>query len=230
MKPMNDQAKKVLSIMETRMSKTSTIVLGIVCLVLFFISFLPLLFNNMSTKQSTKAAINMILVMLLVIGILMIVALLILRIPLVTSVRDFNNETTETLNKIKRTMSTYSKYLSSICNVRRGNAVLTYCEKHPDVYTTGIRIRKKHEEDIRKKRAQLLENYSDYILGKEYYDETMMQPYDYDFSMKMEYDYPAPFMAGDFRQVDFLMSGNLVQVPSSYVKRITLKMEDVYDE
>ena len=58
----------------------------------------------------------------------------------------------------------------------------------------------------------------------------MIRPYDYDFNLKREYEYPAPFLAGDFRQVDFLMTGNKVEVPSSYVKRITLKMEDVYDK
>ena len=228
MKPVNEKYKKVEKIMETRMNKISEIVLGIVVLLLFFLSFLPLLFSNMATRQSTRTAVAMILIMLAIVLIIMIVTLIVLRIPLVSAITDFNDEVTSALGRIRNTMNSFSKYFSAICNVRRGNAALYYHETHPDEFAKSIRIRKKHEEDIRKKRAVLLENYSDYILDRTYYDDDMIRPYDYDFNLKREYEYPAPFLAGDFRQVDFLMTGNKVEVPSSYVKRITLKMEDVY--
>ena len=230
MKPVNEKYKKVEKIMETRMNKISEIVLGIVVLLLFFLSFLPLLFSNMATRQSTRTAVAMILIMLAIVLIIMIVTLIVLRIPLVSAITDFNDEVTSALGRIRNTMNSFSKYFSAICNVRRGNAALYYHETHPDEFAKSIRIRKKHEEDIRKKRAVLLENYSDYILDRTYYDDDMIRPYDYDFNLKREYEYPAPFLAGDFRQVDFLMTGNKVEVPSSYVKRITLKMEDVYDK
>ena len=58
----------------------------------------------------------------------------------------------------------------------------------------------------------------------------MTEPYEYDFNVRTEYDYAAPFFAGDFRQVPFLENGNLITVPSSYVKCITLKTEEIYDK
>ena len=84
-------------------------------------------------------------------------------------------------------------------------------------------------EDIRKKRAYLTEYYRDFIGGSEFFDEAMIRPYDYDFDQTVEYAYPAPFLAGDTRQIPFLESGNLISVPSSYVTRISVRMEEIYD-
>jgi hypothetical protein len=127
-------------------------------------------------------------------------------------------------------MKRFSKYLSASCNVRRGHAVQNYAQKNLDEYTKSLRIRRKHQEDIRKKRAQLAEGYSDYFGDRSFCDETMCRPYDYDFDQKTEYAYPAPFLAGDCRQIEFICNGNFVTVPSSYVKRILVKMEGIYEK
>ena len=58
----------------------------------------------------------------------------------------------------------------------------------------------------------------------------MSQPYEYDFGQKTEYSYPAPFLAGDFRQIEFLVSGNYITVPSSFATRILIRMEEIYDK
>jgi hypothetical protein len=58
----------------------------------------------------------------------------------------------------------------------------------------------------------------------------MSRPYDYDFDQKTEYAYPAPFLAGDSRQIEFISSGNFVTVPSSYVTRISVRMEGIYEK
>ena len=57
----------------------------------------------------------------------------------------------------------------------------------------------------------------------------MARPYDYDFGQRKEYPYPAPFLAGDSRQIEFLGGGNFVTVPSSYIKSISVKMEGIYE-
>lgn len=226
MKKRSEDVKKIIN---TRMTKKATLGLSAVCIVLFLVCLLPLIINNSASVKSVSTALIMTGVMLGLVVLLIVGALLLLRMPLVRAEREFNNETTAELNKVKGAMQDFSGYLSSVCNVRRGNAVLRFCENNPDEYTKGIRIRKKHEEDIKRKRAYLIEDYSDYILDKRYFDDAMIQPYEYDFGMKAEYDYPAPFLAGDFRQVDFLKSGNIITVPSSYVKRIMLRMEEIYD-
>lgn len=228
--PSKEKADEVRKVIDRRMTRKTTIILGALCVVLYLICFLPLIIKNIVNPAAVTPAILLTAIMTGLIAVVLFVTLLFLRLPLKRSVREYNNQMTSNVNDIKKSLQNFSKYLSSACNVRRGNAILSYSEKNPDEYTKGIRIRKKHQEDIRKKRAILIEGYSDFIADKRYYDETMIQPYEYDFGMKTEYNYPAPFLAGDFRQVAFLESGNLVTVPSSFVKCITLRMEEIYEK
>ena len=58
----------------------------------------------------------------------------------------------------------------------------------------------------------------------------MSRPFEYDFDQKTEYEYPAPFLSGDCRQIEFLSNGNLVSVPSSYVTRILVRLEELYEK
>ena len=111
----------------------------------------------------------------------------------------------------------------------RGYAVQNYAQKNQDEYTKSLRIRRKHQEDIRRRRAYLAEGYGDYFGDRSFCDETMCRPYDYDFDQTTEFEYPAPFLAGDHRQVEFITAGNFVTVPSSYVTRILVRMEGIYE-
>ena len=58
----------------------------------------------------------------------------------------------------------------------------------------------------------------------------MSRPYDYDFDQRTEYPYPAPFLAGDCRQIEFVSAGNYITVPSSYVTRMLVRMEGIYEK
>jgi hypothetical protein len=107
--------------------------------------------------------------------------------------------------------------------------VQNYAQKNVDIYTKSLRIRRKHQEDIRKQRALLAEGYGDYFGDHTCCDETMARPYEYDFDQPTEYAYPAPFLAGDCRQIEFISNGNYVTVPSSYVKCISVRMEEIYE-
>jgi hypothetical protein len=153
-----------------------------------------------------------------------------LRSKVTGAVKNYNNKAKEIMVDINGALNRFSKYLSALCNVRRGYAVQNYAKQNLDEFTKGIRIRKKHQEDIRKRRAFLEENYGDYIEGRAYCDEAMSQPYEYDFGQKKEYDYPAPFLAGDCRQIEFISNGNMVTVPSSYVTSIQVRLEEIYEK
>ncbi len=229
LKNMDKNSTEVRRILEQRMSKKTTIVLGAICLGLFLLCFLPLFFSNFGNAKTVSVAAFLIGSVLGVLVIMMLVSLFFLRSSLISAINTFNHKSSDIFNDIIFTMQKYSKYLSSLCNARRGHTVLRYVEKNFDEYTKNIRIRKKHQEDIRKKRAFLLEEYGDFIMDQSYCDETMCRPYDYDFDQKVEYPYPAPFLAGDFRQIEFLVSGNYITVPSSYVKRLLIRVEEIYD-
>ena len=160
----------------------------------------------------------------------MLAALFFMRAGVLKAVKSYNNTMRDIINDIQASMKKFSKYLSNACNVRRGHAVQNYAQKNVDEYTKSLRIRKKHQEDIRRRRAYLAEDYQDYLCDRTYCDETMSRPYEYDFEQQTEYVYPAPFLAGDCRQIEFISNGNLITVPSSYVTRLLVRMEGIYDK
>ncbi len=227
---MEKEAEKVEKVVRQRMTKKTTFALAGLCLGLYLLCFLPFLLSNHGSVKTVATAIGFVGAMLGIFAAALFVVLLILRQPLRNAVRAYNETAKEILNEIQSTLQRLSRYLSASCNVRRGHAVQNYAKKNVDEYTMGLRIRRKHQEDIRKKRAYLAEEYGDYFGDYTCCDEVMSRPYDYDFDIKTEYDYPAPFLAGDCRQIEFISSGNMVTVPSSYVTRILVRMEGIYDK
>jgi hypothetical protein len=227
---MAQEAEKVKKVIGRRMTKKTVMILSAICLALYFVCFLPFLLDNGGTVQTVSTAIVLSLGMCGILAIIMLVSLFFLRSSVTNAVRAYNNMACDLINEIQASMKRFSKYLSASCNVRRGHAVQNYAKKNLDEYTKSLRIRKKHQEDIRKRRAQLVEGYGDYFGDRTFCDETMCRPYDYDFDQKTEYAYPAPFLAGDCRQIEFISNGNMVTVPSSYVKRILVRMEGIYEK
>ena len=226
---LNEESEKVKKTISRRMTKKTTFILGGICLALYLVCFLPFLLDNHGTSRTVLTAILLSGGMLLILAAVMFVSLFFLRRSVTEAVRSYNNNAHEIMNDIQGGLKRFSKYLSALCNVRRGHAVQNYAQENLDEYTKSLRIRKKHQEDIRKKRAYLAEGYRDYFGDRSLCDETMARPYDYDFDQKTEYPYPAPFLAGDRRQIEFISNGNYVTVPSSYVTRILVRMEGIYE-
>lgn len=227
---MAEESENVKKIIRKRMTKKTTMVLCALCLVLHLICFLPFLLSNNHTPQTVTTAVILTGGMLGLLAVILFVALLAMRSSVRKAVRAYNDVAREIMNEIRSSMESFSKYLSASCNVRRGHAIQNYAQGNLDEYTKSLRIRKKHQEDIRKRRVYLAEEYRDYFGDSSFCDETMASPYDYDFDQKTEYAYPAPFLAGDCRQIEFISSGNFVTVPSSYVKYILIRMEGIYEE
>ena len=227
---MAQEAEKVKKVIGRRMTRKTVMTLSAICLALYLVCFLPFLFANGGTVQTVSTAIILSLGMCGILAVIMLISLFFLRSSVTNAVRAYNNMARDIINEIQASMKRFSKYLSASCNVRRGHAVQNYAQKNLDEYTKSLRIRRKHQEDIRKRRAQLAEDYCDYFGDRTFCDETMSRPYDYDFDQKTEYAYPAPFLAGDCRQIEFISNGNMVTVPSSYVKHILVRMEGIYEK
>lgn len=227
---MAEQSENVKKVLSRRMSRKVTIVLSAVCLVLYLICYLPFFFTNNSTPVTVSTAILFTAAMLGLLASIMFITLFFLRSSVKKAVKAFNDTARGVINDIETYLKKVSKYLSAMCSVRRGFSVQNHANKNVDEFTKSLRIRRKHLEDIRKKRAQLLEDYEEYFDDKKYCDEVMSRPYDYNFDLQMEYDYAAPFLAGDVRQIEFMNSGNYVTVPSSYVTKISVRMEGIYDK
>ena len=223
-------SKEIKKVMRRRMKRSTAMALMGVFLGLFLLCFLPFVFSNYNTTRTASTAILLTGTMLAIFGVMMVVVLFILRLSIKNAVRAYNNSVKDGINDVSASLQDFSEYLSDFCNVKRGHAIQNYAKRNLDDYTKGLRIRQKHQEDIRKKRAYLAEGYRDYFGDKSSCDETMSRPYEYDFDQRTEYTYPAPFLAGDNRLIEFISNGNMVTVPSSYVKKISVKLEGIYDK
>lgn len=227
---LEEDSKDIKKVIRRRMSQKTTFILGGTMIGLYLLCFLPFIFLNGDSPKMMTTAITVTGVMIGLLVAIMVVTLVFLRISIRNAVRNYNNTAQDIINEIYAALKSFSKYLSASCNVRRGHAVQNYANKNLDEYTMSLRIRQKHLEDIRKKRAYLVEEYRDYFGDKSYCDETMVRPYEFDFDQRTEYDYPAPYLAGDTRQIEFISSGNYVTVPSSYIKNISVRMEGIYEQ
>ncbi len=229
-KRMAEESENVKKVISRRMTRNTTIVLSAICLGLYLICYLPFFFTNNSTPTTVSTALIFSALMIGLLAVIMFVSLFFLRTSIKKAVKAFNDTAREVVNEINASLKRVSKYLSALCNVCRGYSVQNHADKNVDEFTKSLQIRKKHLEDIRRRRAQLLEDYEDYFADKTCCDEIMSRPYEYDFDQQVEYDYPAPFLAGDTRQIEFMNSGNFVTVPSSYVTKILVRMEGIYEK
>lgn len=227
---MQEKADKVKNVLEKRMSKITAVVVSAIILLLTLVLYAPFIVANLSSSETIATSLGMLGAILAILAVALVITLIVLKLPLREAVKDFESTMHYVVNEINDGMRRFSKYFSLASNVRRGYKVKQYAAKNLDEYTKSIRIRRKHQEDIRKKRAELEEMYPEFIGDSKYYENTMIQPYDYDFDKKVEYEYAAPFLAGFCRNIDFLEKGNHVEVPSGYITDISVRMEEVYDK
>lgn len=227
---MQEKANKVKDVLEKRMSKTAAIVVSAIILLLTLMLYAPFIVSNLSSSETIATSLGMLGVILAILAVALVITLIVLKLPLREAVKDFESTMHSVVDEINDGMRRFSRYFSLTSNVRRGYKVKQYAAKNLDEYTKSIRIRRKHQEDIRKKRAELEEMYPEFIGDSKYYENTMIQPYDYDFDKKVEYEYAAPFLAGFCRNIDFLEKGNHVEVPSGYITDISVRMEEIYDK
>ena len=224
----SEKSVEVKNIMEKRLSRLKAFIAGGIILLLTAILCVPFVMENISASDYSSVRLVGIFILILLASLL--ITLIILRFPLKIAINDFNKTMDNIKSDIEGNMKNHSKYFSITADARKGYKVLEYTRNNLDEYTKGIRIRKKHQDDIRKKRAELDEYYRDFIGGTKYYEQTMIQPYDYDFDKKVEYEYAPPYLAGFCKNIEFMESGNLVEVPSGYITGITVRMEEVYDK
>lgn len=223
-------AERVQKIISRRMTQKTVLCLLLMSLGAYLLCFLPFLFSNNGTSKTVLVAIILSGATLAVLAAVMVISLLVMRASLKKAIANYNDTVQEVVAEIRASNEQYSHYLSAACNVRRGYSVQRYAAKNVDEYTQSLRIRRKHQEDIRRQRAYLAEEYKDYLADSSYCDETMVNPYDYDFGQRTEYAYPAPFMAGASRQIEFVTGGNYATTPLGYVTSILIRMEGIYDE
>lgn len=228
-KQMTEHCKTIHRKIETRMTRKTTIALGLVALGLYLIGFLPLLFNNLSDAKNIMWSLVITGAAVLLLAVVSIVCLLFLRGSLQELYRAFNRLMHGINGEIDGSLALFSRYLSHACNVMRGFSVLNFLARNEDPDTMRIRVLKKHLADICRTREELREIFGRYISEHADIDPNKVDAYLYDFTRAVDFPYPMPYSEGMKCQIEFMQPGNTVQVPVNFVKRITVRREELYD-
>lgn len=207
-----------------RMTKKTTVTVGLISLTAFLFGLLPLIFNNVNDGEALGAALIIILGSLATLAVAGIIYLFVQRFRLKMRFQWFNKVMRSILADIDNGLDSFSRYFSYACNVMRCFSVLNYSEK---VFATRQNIYKKHAWDVEKKIDEITRLFAGYI-DPDSCDYHSADPFDYDFSVLCDYDYNIPYEQLTNR-ITFIQNGNTVEVPINYVGTIILEGEDFYD-
>ncbi len=239
---LEETSQEVLKNIATRMTRKTTLILGGVALGLYLVGFLPLLITNLLSTSgvnfppliftdtlgvtSLLSCAYLAAIALAVLVTVILVRLWLFRRTLRKKFGDYNGAMHDVVLDVTATTDSFSKYLSHACNVMRGYSVLNAHESYEDPQTRGIRILKKHRMDILRCREELHEVFGQYLTEG---PEQEQQPYSYDFARPVDYIYPIPYTEDQRGQIDFMQPGVQVMVPVRFVRRITVRLEELYD-
>ncbi|MBQ2061128.1 MAG: hypothetical protein II458_00415 [Oscillospiraceae bacterium] len=228
-KEMEQADKVVQDKINTRMTKAGTVALGAVALVCFAIGFLPLIFNNLGNAKTTSLSVIFLASGVGLLAIAAVVCLLFLRKGLTDRVQDFNGIMGGITNDVDASMQEFSKYLGYAGNVLRGTSVLEYYQTHTDPEVLQVRVRKKHRMDIKQVRAELADIFGQYLTDRTVVDPESIQGYRYNFDRYIDFPYPVPYSDKNLTSIEYMQSGSQVLIPVDFVKRISTRLEELYD-
>lgn len=226
-KDMEAQNKRMKTMIDKRMTRKRTVLLGVAALVLYALSFLPVMITNLDQDSGLELILNLAYVGVGVLALIAVVTLLFLRWPLKKGFSNYNGIMKGIVGDVDRSMTLYSEYLSHACNVMRGNCVLNFRKEHESPDEMKMRVYKKHCFDLLRKREELREIFGPFLPEDGLIDTE--EGYQYDFTRPVDYPYLLPYSADQRKRVEFLQKGNTVEVPVEFVQRMRIRREDLYD-
>ena len=228
-KKMQEADEEVCKKIETRMSRKITLGLGATVLILYMIGFLPLITKNLKISKTMIGSLSMLGIGFGTMVLLLLVTLFFLRRGMRQTVDGFNDVMRDVKKDLDTSLSQYSRYLSSACNVMRGNSVLNYRNQSEDTGTTEVRVMRKHVMDLEKRKAEIQEIFGRFITGKYDLSGVGEDGYELDFYRTKDYEFDLPMRETDIRSIEFIETGNMIRVPVRFVKSMKLQREELYD-
>lgn len=229
-KPIAKSKETVDREIESRMSRKTTIIIGVIVLLLFLACSLPLIFTNHNHFGSTSVSLIVIGASLVILAVAGLIALFVFRKRLRKTVSAFNGTMNHIRGDVDRSLEDVSRYLGSAAGMLRGNAVLNYLSENEERSVLDVRIRKKHVDDIERRRGRVHDIFGAYLTGDTAPDPVLTEVYPYDFERRVEFPYPVPYTTGDEESAEFLEPGNYITVPVDFIRRITVKLEELYEQ
>ena len=219
-----EAAEKVDAHLETRLTrKTALLSIGLALLV-FIIGLIPVLFTG-SMSLPLGLTLGGSVILLLLAG---AAYLFVRRRKLRRDIKDYNDILHGISDSIRQNMERYSAYLGHVCSLIRGNTADNRLREDDDEQQDRCKIYRKHLLDIRELRAKWGMIFGQFLpAGRE--GAADVQPFAYDYRNTTTYLYPINGIQKQYYRVEFLQTGNTVELPVDYVKGLTLRREELYD-
>ena len=214
-----------------RMTRCKTAALGGIALAVFLLGFVPMFLRNYGSELSPLPAVLIMLASVACLAGAFGVMLFVMRRKLVKRYLRYNREAGAICEDVDHTMQLYSRYLSHTCNVMRGFSVLNYHSVHEDPDVTLMKVYRKHLADIRVIREELWSSFGQFmgVPSDEGDRDGSEERYEYDFTRPITYPYPIPYRRELPTRVEFINPGQYVMVPVDYIRRISVRREELYD-
>lgn len=228
-KQMEKGSRKVLSCIDERMKKKTTILLGAAVLGTILLGMIPAFLMNRADVDALYPTILLAAIALGGVALCALVCLFGLRNRLREEISDYNGTMGAIAGEVEDCTNQYSVYLSHACNFMRGNWVLSYHKNHCNTDARQIMILKKHMTDMEERQAVLRDIFGRFMSRGETLQKYEEAPYEYDFCRAVDYQYPLPNTHHLRRQIEFLEKGNYVEIPYGVVSKMELRREELYD-
>ncbi|MBQ8975229.1 MAG: hypothetical protein IJ072_05860 [Oscillospiraceae bacterium] len=217
-------ANRVQEHLRTRMSRKTVLLACALALGAFVIGLVPAFFTGRINLTMTAAMAGGLLVLVLV----CVIYLFFRRGKLRKELRGYNDVLKKISDSVRANMERYSLYLGHVCSLLKGNAVDNTLRESSDAVARGSKIYMKHVADIRELRAKWGLIFSRFLqAGSE--RNAQAQPFRYDYKSTVTYRYPINGSEPCDVRVEFLQKGNYVELPVDYIRRVTLRREELYD-
>lgn len=213
---------------ETRMSRRAAVLSGIIAIAAYLLGFVPLVISAFNTAGSFSFSVLFALIACGVFAICGVVCLFILRHRLINRFKHFNYVMSGIVGEITEVMHQFSKYLTYACTFMRGFSVMNQIKEYERAGTVEFKVYKKHINDIQKIREEFQALFNEIDLTHDV-DFSDIDEYEYDFTKAANYSFGLPFEESPACEIEFMQKGNMIDLPVSYIKSITLKREELYD-
>ena len=231
-KKLDEADLKVKRAIRKRMTRRQSVAVSLLGTFAFALGFLPWIIGAFSAGAPALHQTFSIAAFLVGVGICLLISFMMLvgfRSQLVSKFREFNLTMDAILLEIDQDLSKISDYLSHACNVMREFSVLNAID------SDSMRKRKTlnmHTRSIDESIAGIYQQFFKYI------DENLIEAhakrvgqgeaYEYDFTKPEEYEFEIPY-ASDPKTIEFMQPGYTIEVPIDYLKKVTLRREELYD-
>lgn len=228
---LTQSADAVYDKIETRITMRQIIIMSVLAVVSLLVGFIPLVIRGMKNLEGEQVSAAMLLfacTLALLAG-TALVCLLLLRGALKKKVDDYNNTVKGINDELSASLAQYSSYLGHLCAAMRGFRALNYLSENEPESAQVVRIYRKHQADILMQRCLLRTLFGEYLPALADVTCQDEEPYPFEFELARDYQYDMPLQKGDAGRIEFFDRGNMISVSSTFIRRVSARLEEYYD-